>query len=86
MPTRDRRLRPRRRPVAASNAEDHDAAMRLMHAAAKGMVSWDEIRPRCIRAMSGRLTPHEAAKLFDAYRRAPQWLPLLNPGLAKHDR
>jgi hypothetical protein len=78
MPTADRRLRPRRR--VASEKDDAAAVLRLLHEAAAGRVSWDAIRARCVRGMTGgAVRAEQAASLFEAYRRRPILLPMLPP-------
>lgn len=78
MPTSDRRSRARRKPEDAPlrGVELH----RAMHAAKGNPAAWDELRPRAIRGlMAGKLNSEQAARIFDAYRRKPSYLPRLPP-------
>jgi hypothetical protein len=79
MPESHRKPRARRRP----EVETPDTMLSIrkaQYAAGRDPDAWAALRPRAIRfyIASGH-APEDAARMFDAYARKPQFLPLLPP-------
>lgn len=85
MPELHRKPRARRRP----EVETPDTSLSILqaqHAAGRDADAWAALRPRAIRHYIA--TGHAAAlatRIFDAFARKPQFLPLLPPGSVNGD-
>ncbi|HMO48709.1 MAG TPA: hypothetical protein PKB14_22125 [Rubrivivax sp.] len=78
MPTLDRKPRARRMPEAAPDTPL--TILQAMYAAGNDDAAWAALRPRAVRFYAARgMTPEQAARIFDAYRKKPMYLPLLPP-------